>query len=282
MSLGGDQRNTQLPVGSQSGLLVWREDSHPMSHPRSPAVSRRGPAKIPATLTCRSCPEVPEDLPVCGGWPLRGCPGRWASAHRGGEQAKAWQLPQGYCWLFLWQRCQVWHPVSWPALERCWEGDLVKCHLFSTSLGRKVGGSQRRLCPCPWGGCKDDVWGCIHSLKQRCNGSGRHPPFPTQCPAPHCHPIPSVLCIQCCSWWQPGLWRCTWLEKARFSHWLVVAPVGMGFLWIKSKWRKTKLSWIDGANGESQLCHPVPVVGSEHPCPALAVNLHKYGSARLF
>lgn len=42
------------PFGSQSGLLAWREDSHPMSQPRSlwfSAVSQTEPAKILPPLT---------------------------------------------------------------------------------------------------------------------------------------------------------------------------------------------------------------------------------------
>lgn len=41
-------------VGSQSGLLAWREDSHPMSQPCSlwfSAVSQREPAKVLPPLT---------------------------------------------------------------------------------------------------------------------------------------------------------------------------------------------------------------------------------------
>lgn len=84
MSLGGDQRNTQRHVGSQSELLVWREDSHSMSHPRSlwfSAVSWKGPAKILALLTCQSCPKVPEDQLASVGLPgkLSQCWLRWGA-----------------------------------------------------------------------------------------------------------------------------------------------------------------------------------------------------------
>lgn len=190
----------------------------------------QSPAPLDSLMLSPSPQGPPSQWRLASAGLLRQCPLRWGAGRalaaaseflltfssRGGRPDILWG-----CWL-------------WRDAERVAQGSAIS----SFPLERKGVGSQRRCFPCPWEGDGDD---CVHSPRDAMALRGSILFFLPTFPAPCCQSIPSALCIQCCSWWQPGLWRCTWLEKAQFSHWLVVAPVGMGFLWIESKW-----GWTEG------------------------------------
>lgn len=171
---------------------------------------------LPVVLSCfpkTACQNPsPLDLPKLSQSP-RGPPGLWRLASAGLPGKPSQRLPRwgaGRAPADSWGLLLTFSLAEVPSLASCelagsggmmrgWLGKMPS-PLFLCGFGKESWWLSEEALSLSLRGCKDGAW-VAFTLSNRdvMALGGRIPPFLPRCPAPHCHPIPSVLCIRCCS-----------------------------------------------------------------------------------